>query len=145
MKTIYKITGEKWQEKLKGREVTISKWHKDIERNPCCIYVNIKDFIKENRKVLTGDEITIYTVAYILGGDLSIELTDLTPIGRKWLSHNSKLTLLFIVFLIIDTILSFQLFKTMWSTSPVKTLYLGLMFVILNICAFCLYIEYLEK
>lgn len=145
MKTIYKITGEKWQEKLKGRELTISKWHKDIERNPCRIYVNIKDFIKENRKVLTEDEIQAYMIAYIYGGDLSFEMTDLTPIGIKWLSHNSKLTLLFIVFLIIDTILSFQLFKMVWSLPLFVSLFVGLMDGILNVCAFCLYIRYLER
>lgn len=145
MKTIYKITGEKWQEKLKGREVTISKWHKDIERNPCCIYVDIKDFIKENRKVLTEDEIITYTVAHIYGGDLSFELTDLTPIGRKWLSHNSKLTLLFIVFLIIDIILSFQLFKMIYSLPFFVSLFAIFMDGILTLCAFCLYIRHLEK
>lgn len=145
MKTIYKITGEKWQEKLKGREVTISKWHKDIERNPCCIYVDIKDFIKENRKVLTEDEIITYTVAHIYGGDLSFELTDLTPIGRKWLSHNSKLTLLFIVFLIIDIILSFQLFKMIYSLPLFVSLFAIFMDGILTLCAFCLYIRHLEK
>lgn len=145
MKTIYKITGEKWQEKLKGRELTISKWHKDIERNPCRIHVNIKDFVKENRKVLTEDEIQVYVIAYTYGGDLSFELTDLTPIGRKWLSHNSKLTLLFIVFLIIDTILSFQLFKMVWSLPLFVSLFVGLMDGILNVCAFCIYIRYLER
>ena len=145
MKTIYKITGEKWQEKLKGRELTVSKWYKDYERSPSSIYVNIEDFIEENQKLLTHDEIQAYTLACMFNGELRFELTDLTPIGRKWLSHNSKLTLLFIVFLILDAILSFQLFKMVWSLSPVMALYTGAMDGTLTVCAFCLYIRHLEK
>ena len=145
MKTIYKITGEKWQEKLKGRELTISKWYKDYKRNPSSIYVNIGDFIEENHSLLTHDEIQAYTLAYLRGGELRFEPTDLTPIGRKWLSHNSKLTLLFIAFLILGTILSFQLFKIVWSLSPVMALYTGTMDGIITVCAFCLYIRHLER
>lgn len=145
MKTVYKITGEKWQEKLKGRELTVSKWYKDYEKGFCSIYVDIKDFIEENRKLLTEDEIQAYTIAYMFNGVLRFELTDLTPIGRKWLSHNSKLTLLFIVFLIIDIISAVHVFKMISSLSLFMVLYVGFMFIILTICAFCLYIRHLEK
>lgn len=145
MKTIYKITGEKWQEKLKGRELTVSKWYKNYERSFSSIYVDIEDFIEENRKLLTHDEIQAYTLAYLRGGELRFELTDLTPIGRKWLSHNSKLTLLFIVFLIIDIILSFQLFKMIYSLPLFVSLFAIFMDGILTLCAFCLYIRHLEK
>lgn len=145
MKTVYKITGEKWQEKLKGRELTVSKWYKDYERSLSSIYVDIGDFIEENRKLLTEDEIQAYTLACMFNGELRFELTDLTPIGRKWLSHNSKLTLLFIVFLIIDIISAVYVFKMISSLSLLMALYVGFMFIILTICAFCLYIRHLEK
>ena len=145
MKTVYKITGEKWQEKLKGRELTVSKWYKDYERSPSSIYVNIEDFIEENQKLLTEDEIQAYTLAYMYGGELRFELTDLTPIRRKWLSHNSKLTLLFIVFIIVDIISAVHVFKMLSSLSSIMVLYAGLMFTILTVCALCLYMRHLEK
>lgn len=129
--------------RVKGTDITIARYDYD-EHNADMILVSPKHLLTRNRDNLTSKQRAYYNFMNYMGGRVPFYLNDLEPYEEVLISHNTKVTIVYVLFIILIISAFMWAMNLCYNTILFLPLFVTILFTLIVIIATCLALCELE-